>query len=316
VEARWGGQWRAERVRSELVSYFPEHSATLRSRLRLVESGSGRTRVWSVYGKLRHDDSARRIFPAMAQLHASGVVAAGAVAYARPLDHCAGTQLLWQEGIAALTLDRALASGTVGSSLWPRVARAIATLHDTAIDLPVSVSAESVARDMQRAVDVISRALPMHTRDVARLHASLRRRAASIDWRPGALLHGDLHSRNVLVDARQVHLIDLDRLGRGPALAELGSLFGERVLRDCEANRPIDWQALARLSLDYGRARGQMPCPEQLGWHLAAALLCERAYRCVTSLKPGRIAALPRLLAAADTALDGALESALQRCAA
>lgn len=311
VRLRWGEGWVARAARAELVSYFPEHSATLRVRLRLAEAGSDRTRVWSVYGKLRYDDSPQRIFSAMGDLHAAGSQPCSAVAYARPLSQCPATRVLWQEGIAAPTLDRALAVGASPVRVWQRVAQAIAGLHAAPLDLPVVLSGEVMARELERATEVISRALPGQAAATTALHVALRQRGPTVDMAADALLHGDLHSRNVLVDPGKVYLIDLDRVGRGPALAELASLCAERVLRDCEAGRDVDWDGIASLAVQYGRARDRGVCGEQLGWHLAAALLRERAYRCVTSLKPGRIAVMPALLAAAGAALDGALVAAL-----
>ena len=305
MAARWGADWRIEGVRNELIGYFPDHSATLRSRLRLVQPAERRSRVWNIYGKVRYDDSGEQVFASMAALFDSEASRAGIVGYARPLASYPAERVLWQEGIDAPTLDRRLLAGTVDSTQWARVARAMAGLHGTHLPLAPSITRETLQAEIERAAATLIAAAPEARAEVESLRADLEHRIASIDTAARATLHGDLHSKNILVDARRVHLIDLDRLGTGPALAELGSLLAELVLRDCLAGCPLDWARIAGVAAEYARASGSRIDSAELGWHVAAALLRERAYRCVTSLKPGRLEILPALLAAARAALDG-----------
>jgi hypothetical protein len=54
-----------------------------------------------------------------------------------------------------------------------------------------------------------------------------------------------------------------------------------------------------------------------LAWSTAYNLLCQRAYRCVANLKPGRFEAVPALLALADSiasagTVDAAMSSELE----
>lgn len=307
VAGRWGKGWRIDSVRNELIGYFPDHSATVRSRLRLGSDCDRLTRIWSIFGKVRYDDSGEQIFRSMAQLVDSEPSRAGIVGYARPLASYAAERVLWQEGIEAPTLDRHLISGVCDDSMWVRVARAVAGLHRTSLDLPPSITRDSLQAEIQRAAATLIVAAPSSAPAVDTLCARLQARIGEIDCSPGATLHGDLHSKNILVGPDRIHLIDLDRLGTGPALAELGSLLAELVLRDCLAGRALDWRRTATVASAYSRANESRIEAEQLGWHVAAALLRERAYRCVTSLKPGRLEILPALLDAARAALDGAI---------
>jgi hypothetical protein len=307
VAGRWGEGWRIDSVRNELIGYFPDHSATVRSRLRLRSDCGRLTRIWSVFGKVRYDDSGEQIFRSMAQLVDSGASRAGIVGYARPLASYAAERVLWQEGIEAPTLDRHLSDGACDDAMWVRVARAVAGLHRTPLALPPSITRDSLQAEIQRAAATLSLAAPSSASTVDALCERLRARIGGIDCSPRATLHGDLHSKNILVGADRIHLIDLDRLGRGPALAELGSLLAELVLRDCLAGRALDWRRTAAVASAYARANESRIDKDELHWHVAAALLRERAYRCVTSLKPGRLEILPALLDAARAALDGAI---------
>lgn len=307
VAARWGTDRQIAGVRNEMIGYFPDHSATLRSRLRLAHAADRRSRVWEVYGKVRYDDSGAQVFASMAALFDSEASRAGVVGYARPIASYPAARVLWQEGIDAPTLDRQLLAGSIDHPQWARVARAVAGLHGTPLPLAASITRDTLEAEIQRAAATLMAAAPAACADVESLSADLQGRIGSIDTGARATLHGDLHSKNILVDAQSVHLIDLDRLGKGPALAELGSLLAELVLRDCVAGGSLDWARVAGVAAEYRRASAVHLDYAELGWHVAAALLRERAYRCVTSLKPGRLEILPALLAAARAALEGAV---------
>lgn len=307
VNARWGANWQIAGVRNELIGYFPDHSATLRSRLRLAQAAERRSRVWEIYGKVRYDDSGEQVFASMAALFDSEASRAGIVGYARPIASYPAERVLWQEGIDAPTLDRHLLAGSIDTAQWARVARAVAGLHGTPLSLAASITRDTLQAEIRRAAATLLAAAPAASTDVESLSADLQRRIGSIDTEARATLHGDLHSKNILVDTQRVHLIDLDRLGKGPALAELGSLLAELVLRDCVAGGSPDWARVAGVAAEYRRASAVQLDFAELGWHVAAALLRERAYRCVTSLKPGRLEILPALLAAARSALEGAV---------
>ena len=305
VEARWGLGWQIEGVRSRLVSYFPDHAATLQARLHLADVAAGRRRIWNVFGKVRYDDSGTRIFDAMRRLCDSAACVAGDVGYARPIAVDAADRILWQDGVDAPTLDAVLDDQGGSASLWQRVTRAVAALHASDLDLPVVTTRESLLAEIGRARDVLARAVPQESTRVRELADRLIAAAAEFGMAADATLHGDLHSKNLLIGADRVFIIDLDRIGRGPALADLGSLLAETVLRDCLAANAVDEARLEAIARGYAAASGRAIDGRELRWQLAAALLRERAYRCVTSLKPGRIEALPAVLAAASAALSG-----------
>lgn len=117
-------------------------------------------------------------------------------------------------------------------------------------------------------------------------------------------MHGDLHANNILAGDARIHFIDLDGIARGNGLTEVCELIGELIERDCVRGEPFELARSRALLHAYCAARGLHLDPTRCAWQVAAALLHARAKRCVTSLKPGRIAALPRLLAAARAILE------------
>lgn len=309
---RWGAVYRVRQNIHTIKSYFPEHSCTVNERMILSPVYGVGERLWTVFGKMRADDAGAESFANMRALWDSDARRGGLVSYAQPLAYDAAHRLLWQEGIEAATLDSVLAEAHSEQQL-ARVGVAVAALHTTPVACAGSLTAEDVRANLQRAEEVLGATLGASKHStpllaaVARLHAELERASAWIDFDANATLHGDLHSNNILLNAAEVALIDVDRLQRGPALADLGSLIAELLYRACVTRQVLPVHAVQAIGRAYERA---VPWPvnrQELAWFTAAALLHERAYRCVGSLKPGRMQALPRLIDVAERVLGGAI---------
>ena len=198
--------------------------------------------------------------------------------------------------------------GAAVSACAPALGAQIAALHAT----PLHAARETTRDDMRaRLADVVQRLTRVLGGD------PLHRAAQAIDggWQaldglPMATLHGDLHTRNILVSERgsgpRVSLIDLDSLHRAPALLELGAWVADAMYHALLEGAPAQrdqaaWCALIDTYVDAGGAR---PDPAALRWATAWSLLTQRAWRCVINLKPGRFVLAPRLVALAAELLD------------
>lgn len=297
---RWPSGAGVRNARHRVVSYFPDHTCTVRMDADVILP-EGAVTPWQVYGKTRYDDAGAATFRVMQGLAAE---AREGVAFARPLAYDPSTRVLWQEGVPLPTLHETLASHGGSAALLSRVARAVAALHSSEIGrLPPD--AGTVFDDIGSAVAIVGRAVPDCAARTERLARALRARASNLPPASRATLHGDLHSRNVLVGPSRVALIDLDRVHAGDPTRELGSLLAEFAWRDCAMGRPFDSRTVGALLEGYAEGARSVPEPSALLWHFAAALLHERARRAVTSLKPGWRDALPAALDLAAGLLSG-----------
>jgi hypothetical protein len=112
-----GEDWRIAGVRNELIGYFPDHSATLRSRLRLLQNSRDRSRLWNIYGKVRYDDSGEEVFASMAALFDSEASREGIVGYAPARSQAIPAErVLWQK---ASMRQRSIASSWPAASTAP-----------------------------------------------------------------------------------------------------------------------------------------------------------------------------------------------------
>ncbi len=132
----------------------------------------------------------------------------------------------------------------------------------------------------------------------------------AVPHRPAAdaLLHGDLHPKNILVHGGDIGLVDLDQAAIGPAAAELGATLARLWCpRPHDTIDPATATAAAEALLtSYPRP----PSAAELRWYAAAALLVERAVRAVSRVDLATLGDLERVL---TTALDWARDAAEDR---
>lgn len=231
----------------------------------------------------------------------------------RPLLWQPRTGLLWQTGLPGTPLLDCPPARQ--QALAPQIGLALAALHRSRAPIARRVGVDQTLACARDCVALLDRALP-EAADPAR--ALLRRLAADahqLRGLPLATLHGDLHPRNLLCDGNTVCVVDLDGMRLAPAAMDLGAWIADGLFRALLAGEPLT-PALQRAQamLAGYRSDSSAPIPEgALAWACASALLCERAYRGVTNLKPGRLEVLPDMLRVAlRIAEAGQLEAAAE----
>jgi len=295
VREHWGDDWKIANVFHAVSSYFPEHACTVSATLTLAQASGAPRRAWSVLGKTRSDGAGCETFRCMSRLWQAD---RAGTSYARPLAYQPGNRLLWQERVPGRTLDSMLGPSRCDARLLARTAHALAALHRTPLTAARRVETGDIVERLTSTQTLVARAQPSCKAMLAQAIEQLRRRASSLNADACATLHGDLHSNNIVVDDARVCLIDLDEVSNGPPLAELGSLLAELVYRACLSGRPLEslTPALHAIVEAYRRAVPWPVAKEEVDWYTAAAVLNERAFRCITSLKPGRMEILSGLV--------------------
>ncbi len=282
------GQW----VASELVQYAPERSATFRAL-----DGAGATVGYAKLYRHRTDageltDFYRQVMAALADRGAKV-----RVPNALSSDHGLGVMVLEPvPGLAWNEINRFRLP-----SVTAEIGEALATIHG--LDRFGRRPFERLCPDhVGRAVELIAGARPDQAQAARAIGDRLR--ATVPDLSGPVLLHGDVHPKNVLVDT-SVSLIDLDQAGWGSAANDLASMVARlrhgALTGEIETAREAD---LRRAFLEgYQRVRPLVPAAE-LRWHIAAALVLERALRALTRLQPEGLRVLPQTLEAAANELE------------
>lgn len=249
----------------------------------------------------------------MAALWLSPARRAGRLRMPRPLLWQPDLGLHWQcalPGEALLDrLARAQAAGDRSAlqGLQAQAGGLLAALHGTPVPAVRRVTVAELGDRLQGLRDTLAFTAPDW---LARFAPLLDQLAAGLPlWlqqQPPVTLHGDLHPRNLLCERDHLSLIDFDSVRHGPAVLDLGSWCADSLFRDLLAGRPVAG-ASAGLSAFLGayrsaaRAAGLVPPDLALVVRATAwQLVCERAWRCLVNLKPGRFAQVPAVLALAE----------------
>jgi aminoglycoside phosphotransferase (APT) family kinase protein len=291
----------------EIVQYVPELRLTARVELRWQANGQHAQQ--RAYAKASIEPDGASAHEILRTLQASPAWGAGRLRTPRALLWQPAHALRWQggqPGQALLDLPRAEAA-----RLATPLGAQLAALHSTPVAAASELTRAVLYNRLVQITRLLGDALP-DSRDT--LKCAAEHLLDGLRWLDDAALvtlHGDLHPRNVLADGDRLALIDLDDVHRGPALLELGGWVAEGMYRAVlEGGAPARDQQAWRALLDgYAEAGGIRPLPQALAWACAWNLLCQRAWRCVVNLKPGRFAIAPGLITlAADIARSQSLE--------
>lgn len=154
------------------------------------------------------------------------------------------------------------------------------------------------------AVDLVSKAMPVVSTAAETLASQLERQARAQS--ASGCLHGDVHPKNALFDDGVVGLIDVEEMAWGARAADIGSLLARLSCARILETQPADSIRAASDALLEGYASiASLPDAADVRWHLAAAMLVERAQRAVTRLNSVALARLDCILTEGIRLLDG-----------
>jgi hypothetical protein len=274
--------------RTELAAYAPEKSATVAC----LDAATRRPVAYAkVYSSAEEAAHAQRVHSLL--FERLGPVDPG-LRLPAVLGYAPDERILVVEALGGRRIDTIRGSDRLGA--MRAFGTALAALHDLVApgdDLPPFERLEP-ARQLT-AAEIIAAARPDVAEAARRLAAELSDRAPTAD-EPPVCLHGDVHFKNGLLADERVSLIDLDQAGLGPAAADVGSAIAKLHYQSLVSGDIRRVTILQHALTDGYRSRRRPVAPEELRWHVAAALLSERALRAVNRIRPDGLALLPALL--------------------
>jgi phosphotransferase family enzyme len=281
----FGSSWKTSRV----VAYAPEKCATLRC---LNEDGET-----LAYSKVYTGNEGERCAEIYGQLCASIRAAGSPLQIPQALEYIGNCATLLIEAISGTRLDQAAAAE--GFHNARALGGALAWLHSLPPHGRVPRFSRLDPERLQNAAFVLGLARP----DVASMAAQLADELCAsylLRQEPLVCLHGDVHPKNAVLREGRLVLIDLDQASLGPAAADLGSFCAALRYHCCTRQLPKSAERELRNACleGYGRVR-ELPHPDSLDWHTAAALLAERALRSVSRVRREGLSQLPAILTAA-----------------
>ena len=284
----------AKWIRSELAAYAPEKCATARC-FDVDGAVIG-------YAKVYAGDEGQTILRTYRALSANLAANTAGPRIASALTYSTAHRLLLLESVQGVCV-----ADLKGANLLRGVhglGSTLAALHQCSLPDNLPRFKRLDVDRLGKAATLISRARP-DVADVAR-RLAFELRAQLPPAEAFVCLHGDVHPKNGIARNGDVTLIDLDQASAGPAASDLGSLLAAFRYNRCVGSiSESDESALAESFLSGYRRLRSLPDAESLRWHMAAALLAERALRSVNRIRPEGLLHLRALLSNAREILRG-----------
>ena len=285
------------------IQYVPERSCSVRLDLDLQSGSRPQVEKIQVFGKFYRPGECESVWRAMNEIWNSDECSSGLLAIPEPMAFLHQSQSLWVKWLTGKTLDEYnLGSEELSDSL-EQMGKMLSALHRLEIDRLPAIGMPDIRRKLDSTVDLISRARPDLQTKLLEVADRLVSRSDSIPVEKHATLHGDLHLKNIFVqDDRRIAFIDLDNICSGDPSMELGSFIAYLYFRGLVEKRDLD--QIEKLVASFIRAYAETgkvdPDKRSLRWHIAASLIHERAYRCLTRLKGDRFHLIDDLIGLAS----------------
>ncbi|MFZ2650305.1 MAG: phosphotransferase [Burkholderiaceae bacterium] len=315
VGALTGGRGQLASYTLALAQVVPEHRACARVDLSFsAESGAAR-QTRTVYVKADVELRGGLTHAVMQALRRSEAQREGRLLTARPVLWQSDVGLHWQMALPGVALLDAAPAVGAGASL--RVGALLAALHSARTPAERCAGPIELWSRLQPVIQTLAAVEPLWEDELRGLERGLAEGADCLRGEAPVTLHGDLHPRNILVTAQRLGLIDLDSVCQGAAVLDLGDWVADVLYRAMLGGQDLG-AALARCRsfLSGYVAGGGAPVSETaLAWSTANSLVCQRAWRAVVNLKPGRYALVEPLLRTASAIQRAASIDAAPRAA-
>lgn len=304
IAAAFGPGWQITSLERTIAHYNPEHTCMIRVSVEMHHKQTGEAQSCVLYGKSYYNGEGAQTYDLMRQLWEQQT----ALRIAQPLAYDARSRILWQMGLSGRTLLTYAWDDPCFLAWMRKAGAAVATLHQTKLTFSQDSRCVDWRTQLQAMERLLSQVRPSCGQDVEKVVRHLLNNGTMNneemnkeqlrDMEPIATLHGDLHLGNFFITGNQVALIDLDNLHLGSPWKDVGSFVAGLLYRGLLLEIPdtLTHRAIAAFCESY-RQHVPWPLPQAaLNWYTAAALINERAFRCVTRLKDGRLDIVDRLV--------------------
>lgn len=163
---------------------------------------------------------------------------------------------------------------STGKASSEAVAESVAGFH--AVTPPVNISVRTRSEELERSATGLAglaRWRPELAQPASNVAQLLRRTMPAQYARP-RLLHGDLHSKNLLQTNHGVSFVDLERVNAGDPAIDLGYFLAHGVARPIrDPGESLEATTFAHCVVDQYRQRSNAVSEPALAWHTAVGLI-------------------------------------------
>jgi hypothetical protein len=301
IKQHWGEDWTLARLHSERIHYLPEHTCCVRTQLVLKHAQTSENTIQLLYGKTYYNNQGSEAFKVMTQLWDSDVRKQGLLAIPQPVAYLPDYKVLWQHSVPGRPVLDWVKTDPSFYQRFDEIAGQVAALHQSRIKVAQQITRTQLCQKLNAVVKLTAHVKPAINQILQPLVAELASINSPALVRTEAILHGDLHLKNMLADDSQIYLIDLDDIHRGDPLQDIASLIAAILAQSViQVFSVADAQRMIQLFLYHYQRRVLWEIDTQvLRWYVAVALINERVSRSISRLKNGRLDNLDNLVALA-----------------
>ncbi len=282
-----GDEWMVAGANRKLVQYNGEHTCAVRIDATVIHQATHRQQTVTLFEKSYYNEEGSETYRGMQQLWQSESRRSGQLIIAKPIWYEPSLKTLWQLGLSGNTFIHVDMKRPEFFDLLPKVAAAVASLHTVTLISSKQTRLTDVLLNLESNRQMVSQVVPTCREQLHSLVDRLVIQSERLEKHSVATLHGDLQFENILVDGDQVALIDLDTLSQGDPLFDVGSFVAFLIYRGIRRN--VSGKAMESMCeifiRHYEKSVPWSISRSALRWHIAAALVNERAARFVTRRK-------------------------------
>lgn len=281
-------------VQTKVMHYLPEQSCMIRYTLTVAnKSFEIDSREIILYGKNCHDDSGAEVYGIMRQL-------------AKQTDHCAeplfydtSIKTLWQFHVPGQPFSW-IPSLPNQPELLAKVAVCIASFHRCALSANQEYGFPQIFEQLKATCKLALNAHAILHQQVQLSMQEILRNHQQIDWSDAIKtpIHLDLKMGNLLISDDKASLIDMDCVGMGDPLADIGSFVANLYLNGLRAGAEITEidNVVAIFCDEYCCAVDFVVNRIQLNWYISAALVHEVVRRSLRQQDEERLKQVGRII--------------------
>ena len=301
ITRHFGREWRIVDLVIDPIRYRPERVYTVRVKLSLRNARTGDIESRVLFGKTYCLDEGEAAWRLLQILWNSEARKEGRILISDPIAYQSEIKTIWLCGMEGMTLNECDVRSEHFYELMAKTGSTVAGLHRTSIKAAPSVTMSEIIAKFETTAELLGRLRPARREELRSLIEKLVALSDRIGGSFIATLHGDLHLKNLFVTSdriARIALLDLDNLSQGDPLRDLGSFIAS--LHYCGLIEGWADEVVADIShrfiLSYRENVYWEVSEASLNWYIAAALIHERAYRCLTKLTVERVEILDEII--------------------
>ncbi len=302
-----GPDWSIRNFHAQMIRYVPEQSCSIRAAFDINFKHDKAHQNFLAFGKTSYNDNGAAIFQLMQQLWQSPACLEHRLNIPKPLMYQPELKMLWQTGVPGIMLSELQDQTTLFIKSMENVGRQLGILHQVSlVDCRQRHDQKFNYQELTKVENLLSKFNAPARNKIVPLITRLSQLLPLDPSGQEVTLHGDLHPKNILVDSNRVYLIDLDNIGIGSPLQDVGSFIAALLNLQLMASisSPLAKQSIKVFILAYRESVPWTINDLHLRRHIAKALIVERIFRSFTRLKAGRMEIIENLAQQAEMLLD------------